>query len=71
MEHQGKPLPCDCPPDQDGVYHRRVVMAVVNGRLEVWDHRHGTLHTMNLTVQQLVALLDPRGTSYQAVGSAR
>ena len=66
----GTLLFCDCrvPPGED---HFHEVLAAANGRLEIRDRRHGTTHTLNLTVQQLVGLLDPRGTSYRPVGSAR
>ena len=70
MQHDGTLLFCDCDA-HGGEEHRREVLAGANGRLEIRDRRHGTTHTLNLTVQQLVGLLDPRGTSYQAVGSAR
>ena len=70
MDHDGTLLFCDCQVGA-GESHHREVLAGANGRLEIHDRRHGTHHTLNLTVQQLVELLDPRGTSYQAVGSAR
>lgn len=63
----GTLLFCDC----KGAEHFHEVLAAANGRLEIRDRRHGTTHTLNLTVQQVMALLDPRGTSYQPVGSAR
>lgn len=63
MGHEGTLLSCSC--------CGKEVLAGANGRLEIRDRRHGTTHYLNLTVQQLVGLLDPRGTSYRAVGSAR
>ena len=63
MAAQGTLLRCDC--------CGRETLAGANGRLEIRDRRHGTNHYLNITLQQVVALLDPRGTSYQPVGSAR
>ena len=63
MVNQGTLLTCDC--------CGREVLAGANGRLEIRDRRHGTTHYLNLTVQEVVALLDPRGTAYQAVGNVR
>ena len=70
MPHEGTLLACNCLV-KEGESHHPEILAGANGRLEIRDRRHGTTHTLNLTVQQLVGLLDPRGTSYQAVGSAR
>ena len=76
MDEVDRLLFCDCPM-QNGTttngkpHERREVLAVANGHLDIRDKRHGVHHHISLTVQELVGLLDPRGTSYQAVGSAR
>ena len=38
-----------------------------NPHIEIHDRRHGMVHTLNLTLSEMVDLLDPMGTTYQRV----
>lgn len=37
--------------------------------LEIKSRHHGTIHTLSLSLGELVMLLDPHGTSYTTVGA--
>ena len=60
----GTVLKCDC--------CGRETLAVgkpQEGMVEVRDRRHGTNHTLALTLPAIVKLLDPQGTTVAFVGS--
>ena len=40
------------------------------GVLEIRDRRHGTFHSLSFTLEGIVSLLDPYGTSFTAVSSS-
>ena len=65
-KHDGTLLKCSC--------CNREVMAganVAQAQVEVGDRRHGTYHNLTVSLGDLVKMLDPGGTSFVPVGSAR
>lgn len=56
-------LTCDCC-DRETL----AVADLLEGRLEIRDRRHGTVHHVTMNVIQVVQLLDPQGTTVVVLG---
>ena len=73
-KHDGTFLRCSCESCQGRPADKREVLAGANltsGQVELLQRRHGTDHNAAVSLSTLVAMLDPRGTSFAPVGSAR
>ena len=64
MALHGTAIRCDC--------HRTEHLAEISGsgqKITISDRRHGTNHRVALSVQEIVRILDPKGTTFRAVGA--